>query len=163
MIKMFKILFVLCLLAGSAKAQKVAIPKWKLADMQQVIDTSTGPIVLNFWATFCVPCLKEMPYFQKAADQNPEIKLYFISLDVADAYPKKINDFTVKRGIKAPVAFLDETDADLFCPVVDKSWSGAIPATLFLNNKTGYRHFIEDELTPEQLEEEIQKMLAPKS
>ena len=160
--KMFKILFAAMLLSASGQAQNSALPKWKLADLQQVLDTSTGPTILNFWATFCAPCLKEMPYFQKAAQKHAGVRLYFVSLDVEEAYPTRIHAFTVQRGIHAPVVFLAETNADLFCPAVDKSWSGAIPATLFINNKTGYRHFIEDELTPEELETEIEKMLAPK-
>lgn len=161
---MFKILFV-CLLLFSAKSSVAQdIPKWKIRDLQQIIDSSSGPTILNFWATFCIPCLKELPYFDKTAQQykGDSLQLYFVSLDGEEAYPKKIKTFTNKLKITSPVTFLDETNADAFCPVVDKSWSGAIPGTLFINNKTGYRRFVEDELSPEALEKEINKMLQPK-
>ncbi len=78
------------------------------------------------------------------------------------AYPKKITAFAVKNKIVAPIVFLDETDADLFCPKVDKKWSGAIPASLFVNNKTGYKKFFEDQLSKEQVEKEIISMIKAK-
>jgi thiol-disulfide isomerase/thioredoxin len=161
---MFKILFVSFLLFPAMQATAQDIPKWKLADLRQSIDSSSGPTILNFWATFCAPCLKEIPYFDKASEQykKDSLQLFFISLDAEDAYPKKINDFTKRLKVKSPVIFLDETNADAFCPVVDKSWSGAIPGTLFINNKTGYRRFIEEELSPQALQQEIQKMLEHK-
>ena len=162
--KMFKILFVFLLLLTAKQSVAQDIPKWKISDLQHIIDSSNGPTVLNFWATFCAPCLKEMPAFDKASQQYKEdsLQLYFISLDAEDAYPKKINALTKRLKITAPVIFLDESNADVFCPVVDKSWSGAIPGTLFLNNKTGYRKFVEDELSAEALEKELQLMIQHK-
>ena len=82
-----------------------------------------------------------------------------VSLDLSEAYPKKIKSFAAKYKLIAPIKYLDETDADLFCPVVDESWSGAIPATLFINNKTGYRKFFEEQLSKEKLEKEIRAMI----
>lgn len=159
--KSFKTLLMIFLLGTGFSANSQAIPKWKTQDLQSIIDTSAGPTIINFWATFCVPCIKELPHFQKLAQQykNNGVQLYLVSLDVADAYPRKIDAFTKRLKITAPTIFLDETNADEFCPVVDKSWSGAIPATLFLNKKTGYRKFIEEELSEEALESEIKKML----
>ena len=162
--KMFKILFVFFFLFWGKQTVAQAIPKWKTADLKHIIDSSNGPTILNFWATFCIPCLKELPYFNTASQQykGNGLELYFVSLDADDAYPKKIKGFTKKLNITAPVIFLDESNADEFCPVVDKNWSGAIPGTLFINNKTGYRKFIEEELSPEALEMEIQKLLQHK-
>ena len=65
----------------------------------------------------------------------------------------------IKRHITAPVLWLDETNADYFCPKVDAKWSGAIPATLFINSKTGYRNFIEEQLSHEELKKEIMAIL----
>ena len=64
-----------------------------------------------------------------------------------------------KRKFTAPIKFLDETNADLFCPAVDENWSGAIPASLFINNKTGHRKFFEEQLTREQVDKEIRDMI----
>lgn len=153
-------LFLFALLAFStAKAQ--SIPKWKLADLQAAIQQADKPTIFNFWATFCKPCIEEIPHFQEVVKKydSAGVKLVFISLDLDDAYPAKIQTFAKKRNIYNPITFLDETNADLFCPVVDPKWSGAIPASLFINNKTGYRQFFEDQLSKEQVEKEVLKMI----
>ena len=82
-----------------------------------------------------------------------------VSLDMQDAYPEKVKTFIKKRRITLSTSWLDETNADYFCPKIDESWSGAIPATLFVNNSIGYRKFVEDPLTEKQLENEIRALL----
>lgn len=82
-----------------------------------------------------------------------------VSLDLKEAYPKKVTSFTKKLKITSPVVWLNESNADLFCPAVDSSWSGAIPATVFINNPKGYHKFFEEELSKAKLEAEIKKML----
>ena len=67
-----------------------------------------------------------------------------------------------KLKLTSPVVFLDESNADLFCPVVDSTWSGSIPASIFIHNEKGYRKFFEEELSKEQLEAEIKNMLESK-
>jgi thiol-disulfide isomerase/thioredoxin len=143
----------------TAKAQ--SIPKWKLTDLEAAIKQADKPTIFNFWATFCKPCIEEIPHFQEIAKKydSAGVNLVFISLDLEEAYPAKIQTFAKKRNINYPITFLDETNADLFCPVVDPKWSGAIPATLFVNNKTGYRQFYEEQLSKEQVEKEVRKMI----
>ena len=156
-LKILILLFAFC--AGKVYAQD--IPKWKTADIQQFIDTTQKPVIINFWASWCKPCLEELPYFQKLVKQyeSDSLQLILVNLDMAENYPKKIKSTAAKFKLKAPIYFLDETDADIFCPAVDKSWSGAIPASLLLNNRSGYRKFVEDQLSEKDLEQEIKKML----
>ncbi len=137
------------------------IPAWTAADLKRAMDTATVPTVFNFWATFCKPCIAEMPHFQAAANRfrNRGVRLVFVSLDLKEAYPKTVTAFVKKRGISSPVVFLNEGNADLFVPMVDSTWSGAIPASLFVYPGRGYRRFVEDELSREKLEGEIKKML----
>jgi thiol-disulfide isomerase/thioredoxin len=137
------------------------IKKWKLSDLKSAVANAEGPTIFNFWATFCKPCVAEIPHFQELAKkyQAKGVKLVFVSLDLNEAYPKKVRAFVQQKKLSSPVVFLDETNADLFCPAVDESWSGAIPATLFVNKKTGYRKFYEDELKKETVEAEIKRML----
>ncbi|RYY66774.1 MAG: TlpA family protein disulfide reductase [Chitinophagaceae bacterium] len=144
----------------AAGAQGTVVPKWKTGDLERYMDTTSVPTVINFWATFCKPCIAEIPHFQELTAQyeNEGVRLLLVSLDLPEDY-KKIPAFMQKRKVTAPVAFLDESNADLFCPKVDKSWSGALPATLFLNKHSGYRHFIEDALTRAQLENELKKLV----
>ena len=146
--------------SGNVEAQRIAV--WQATDLKTAIDTTTAPTIFNFWATFCKPCIAELPYFQKLADKYSAngLKLILVSLDLKDAYPKQIAKFANARRLHSPIMFLDEPNADLFVPLVDTSWSGAIPASLFLNKAKGYRKFLEEELTPQQLDAEIKNMLA---
>ena len=67
--------------------------------------------------------------------------------------------YVKNRKFDAPMVWLDETNADYFCPKIDAKWSGAIPATLFINNKTGYRNFFEEQISHETLKLEIKAIL----
>ena len=135
------------------------IKKVKITDLEKTIKESKTALIVNFWATFCKPCLEEMPYFQQLAKKNG-VDLLLVSLDLEDYYPNKIKSFAAKNKLTAPIVWLDEYNADYFCPKVDSSWSGAIPASLFINNKTGYRKFFEDQLSKEKLEKEIMAILS---
>lgn len=135
----------------------------KIEEVEQLISSSNGPLVINFWATFCGPCIKEMPYISSITDsvnKTTPVQLVYISLDLKEAYPKRVEDFLQKRNIKDSCLWLNETNADHFCPKVDEKWSGSIPATLFINNKTGYRSFLEQEITPAAFTRQIRLLLS---
>lgn len=148
-----KIILSICILlmAVSLRAQK--IPVWKLADLKAAIAGADRPTVFNFWATFCKPCVEEIPYFQQLVKKydSAGIRLVLVSLDMKEAYPK-IQDFAAKHHFTAPIRFLDETNADLFCPAVDSSWSGALPATLFVDNRRQYKQFFEGQMESTRFE-----------
>ncbi len=158
---LYKIFFIAALVASFNQAVAQEIPKWKLSDMEAAIKNAEKPTIFNFWATFCKPCIEELPYFQEMVKKydSAGVQLILVSLDLPEAYPARIKKFADRQNITAPITFLDETDADLFCPAVDAKWSGAIPASLFVNNKTGYRKFFEDQLSKPELEKEIQALI----
>ena len=89
-------------------------------------------LVVNFWATWCVPCVKELPYFEEAhqyyADSDVEIIL--VSLDFSNQLDKRLVPFVDDRNIQSEVIVLDDPDANAWIDKVDPSWSGAIPATM---------------------------------
>ena len=140
------------------------IKKIKITDLEKTIKESKTPLIINFWATFCIPCLEEIPYFQRSVKRHEKdsVKLLLVSLDLKEDYAK-IKPFAAKRKISAPIVWLNETDADYFCPKIDSAWSGALPATIFVNNKTGYRKFYEDQIKEEKLEKEIMAILGKKN
>ncbi|GAB4091743.1 TlpA disulfide reductase family protein [Flaviaesturariibacter terrae] len=154
------LLIVLLFALTAGAAAQASIPRWKIADLERYMDTTTAPTVINFWATFCKPCVAEIPYFQELAAKYPSngVRLLLVSLDLPEDY-KKIGAFAQKRKITGPIVFLDESNADVFCPKVDQGWSGAIPGTLFLNKRLGYRHFVDESLSRAQLEAGIRKMI----
>ena len=150
------------LVAFISNAQE--IKKIKITDLEKTISESKQPLIVNFWATYCVPCLKEIPYFQETVKKNKSqnVSLILVSLDLQEAYPKQIQAIKNKLKLNVPVQYLDETDADYFCPKVDTAWSGALPATLFINNATGYRKFIEDEISKQDFEKYLEAMIGKK-
>jgi thiol-disulfide isomerase/thioredoxin len=154
LIIMITFFFVHCLFGQEVK-------KIKITDLQKTIAESKTPLIVNFWATFCVPCLEEIPYFQEAVKKHKAdgVQLILVSLDLQEAYPMGIKRTITKRKITAPVQWLDETNADYFCPKVDSAWSGGMPASLFINNSTGYHKFFEEKLSNEKLEKEIMAIL----
>jgi thiol-disulfide isomerase/thioredoxin len=140
------------------------IKRIRITDLERTIKESKGPMIINFWATYCVPCMEEMPWFHELAAKykSAGVSLLLVSLDLQEAYPKQIMSIAKKLNLTAPICWLDETNADYFCPKVDSNWSGGIPSSLFINNENGYRKFYEEQVPKEKLEKEIQAMLSLK-
>ncbi len=154
------ILLIVSLLAGSLIFGQ-EVRRVKITDLEKIIAESKTPLIINMWATWCKPCIEEIPYFQEEAlaHSKDSLQLLLVSLDFKEAFPNNIKTFASQRNITASILWLDETDADYFCPKIDPKWSGAIPATLFVNNKKGYRKFAEDQLSHEELKREIMALL----
>ena len=158
---MKKFVFLLLVLFVFCNADAQPIKRWKMDDLLQYADTNDSVLVINFWATFCAPCIAELPYFHSITNKykKENVKLLLVSLDFEEYYPKRIRDFANKRKYTAEIVWLDEEKPDEFCPRVDPNWTGSMPATLFINKKTGYRKFVEAEMKPEDLEKEIKLLL----
>ena len=159
-----KIFFLTPLLFFSMVSGAQDVKAVKVTELARTINESKGPLIVNFWATFCVPCIQEMPYFQEMARQykSQNVSLLFVSLDLKEAYPTKVNAMAKKLQLTFPVVWLNETNADYFCPKIDTTWSGSMPSSLFVNNATGYHRFFEDQLSKEKLEGVIKEMVKPK-
>ena len=112
--------------------------------------------VINFWATWCAPCLKELPLFEKLNEEQKDVRVTLVSLDLdLDPNIDKVRSFVARKNIRSEVIILDERNPNAWIDKVDRSWSGALPATLVINNKNGKRRFVEKELQVGELEKLI--------
>jgi thiol-disulfide isomerase/thioredoxin len=153
------LVFIISFSATTLFAQQ--IKSIKATELEKTIAESKTPMIINFWATYCIPCIEEIPYFQEEVKKHEKdgVQLLLVSLDLKSYYPQKVLAFVKEKKFTAPMVWLNETDADYFCPKVDPKWSGSLPATLFINNKTGYRKFYEEQLSEEKLQREIKAVL----
>lgn len=158
---MKKIFVILALLFVHQSLSAQSIKKLKIGELQKMIDTSTVPLVVNFWATWCAPCIHEIPWFEKtvATVADKKVRLVLVSIDFPGEYPKGIADFVKKNNYTSQVIWLNETDSDMFCPKIDKSWDGSIPVTLMVNNKKHYREFYKQQLPEAKLQQELKKLV----
>ena len=98
-------------------------------------ENNSKPLVVNFWATWCAPCVKELPYFERLNAENKNVKVILVSLDSKKDLAKKLIPFIEKRKLKSKVLLLADKDYNTWLSKVDADWSGAIPATLIISGK----------------------------
>ena len=151
------IAFVLLALSASAQEAKTL----KLPQLQELMAQKSDHIkVINFWATWCAPCVKEIPLFEKLGRERPDVKVTLVSLDLdLDPNPEKVYRFIARKKLESEVVILDEKDPNSYINQIDKNWSGAIPATIIINGRTGKRKFVEKELHEGDLEKLIAEVL----
>jgi len=146
-------LFVMACFSTAVFSQEV--PSLKVAELVKKYSSANGITVVNFWSTWCKPCQEEMPHFLRVTDslKSKGVQLLLVSLDTKDVYTTgKLKAFVAKKKWEAPMVWLNETDADIYCPAVDKTWSGVIPVTLIINPAKNYSKFYETSLTRPELE-----------
>lgn len=153
----FAFLFGCVLLSIITPAQTVK--KVSIDELDAYIKLAQKPMVVNFWATFCRPCVDELPGFMEAQQQYPEVELVMVSLDLPGFYPDKVEGFIRAKNFRATQFWLNESNADSFCPRIDASWDGAIPVTLWINPAKNYRKFVGRTMTNPQIKLAYQELV----
>lgn len=151
----FAVILLLLLSGLGARAQQADLVT--LEELQQILRSEGEHIqVVNFWATWCAPCIKELPLLEKLTKDNREVKVRLVSMDMdLDPNPDKVRKFAARKNIQSQILILNERNSNQWIEKIDKSWSGALPATLVVNNNNGKRKFVEKELHEGDLEKLI--------
>lgn len=123
-------IFVLAMLGItlSTTAQQLKVVSYEQFKTDYLVDQEEL-IIFNFWATWCKPCVKELPYFIQIADEQ-NIRLILVSLDFPRQIESKLIPFLTKNKVKHEVVLLDESNANVFINDIDPEWQGSIPATM---------------------------------
>jgi thiol-disulfide isomerase/thioredoxin len=138
--------------AGHAAVSQARVVK--LPELKKVMESPGTEIrVINFWATWCAPCIKELPLFEKLNRERKDVAVTLVSMDMdLDPNPAKVHKFVARKKIESKVLILDESNPNAYIDEIEKQWSGALPATIVINSKTGKRKFVERELHEGDLE-----------
>ena len=160
--RLLKALLVIILaVASSTSTDAQNVPIINLDQLEQRLEKGTDTtFVVNFWATWCSPCVKELPYFENlgATRANKPFKVLLVTLDFAENLETKVVPFIKKKAIKSEVLLLDETNPNKWIPRVSNDWSGAIPATVFINKQKKTRHFHEGSFKEGELESMLKEI-----
>lgn len=111
--------------------------------------------VVNFWATWCAPCVKELPHFEALQEKyKEEIEVILVSLDFPHQYESKLKPFIQKYQLQSKIVVLDDPDMNSWIPKIDPQWDGAIPITVIYN--ASKRLFFNQTFSYKELETELQ-------
>ena len=138
----------------------VVVKSYSYEELKVILDQKDDKTyVVNFWATWCAPCVKELPAFEKlnSAYAAKGVEVLLVSLDFPKQLKKRVLPFIAKKKIQSKVVLLDNGKDDSWIKAIDSSWSGAIPATLIYNKAS--RKFYEKSFDYEALEIELQTFL----
>ena len=116
--------------------------------------------VVNFWATWCKPCVEELPGFEQfgAAHRGQNVRVVLVSLDFLSQLNTKVQPFVQRQQLQLPVWLLAESDPNGYINQVEPNWSGALPFTLVFNNARRQRKAFERPLTRAELEATLQSL-----
>ena len=143
-----------------SQSEKVRVIHFE--DLQKQINNVTDTtLVVHFWATWCRPCIEELPNYEKLSLEFAKKKVRFlmVSMDFPKDLKGKVEPFMVKNSINSEVVLLDEPDYNAWIDEIDKEWSGTIPATLIVNLTMRKRIFFEGQANMEKFMEELKAMI----
>ncbi|GAB3985281.1 hypothetical protein GCM10028807_00180 [Spirosoma daeguense] len=132
-------------LLGITISNAQSVPVLKFDELEQRINRSNDTLyIVNFWATWCAPCVKELPLFESARKKyaNQKVNVLLVSMDARKTLTTKVVPFVQKRKIGSQVVLLDEPDLNTWIDKLVPEWSGALPMTLVLNKQRNIRQFI---------------------
>jgi thiol-disulfide isomerase/thioredoxin len=147
---------------GTVETDGQKLTQIRVPELEKILSADEDRLfVINFWATWCPPCVKELPHFQKVAKEYNKDKVSFllVSLDFPSQIDSHLRPFLKKNNIALDVALMMDTDPNEWIDKVEPSWQGNIPVTLMLNNSRKIRKFHSGDLDETELRNMINSLL----
>lgn len=158
----YKLLFVVgIILSFTTSLNAQNIPSYSADNLNARTSDKDTIYVVNFWATWCIPCVKELPAFNLIQNlyKTQPVKVILVSFDFKEQYPSKLSAWVTKRKLQPEVVWFNETSPTDYIPKVAPEWEGGLPATILINNKKGIRLLKPNEITAEELKAWIDQQL----
>ncbi|WP_071147599.1 TlpA disulfide reductase family protein [Bacteroides ihuae] len=139
----------------TVKSENVEIPIYDYAQLEPMLhpkaDNDTT-YIFNFWATYCIPCIKELPFFDQIGEKyaSKKVKVVLISMDFKSKITSQVIPFIKKKNVQSHVVLLSDPDANSWIDKINPTWSGALPATLIVKGNS--REFYEKSFTYDELQ-----------
>lgn len=115
------------------------IPVYNFTELEPLLNQQNDTTyIVNFWATWCKPCIEELPYFEELNEYayGKKMKVVLVSLDFKKQLETKLIPYLNEHKIRSEVVVLSDPDSNSWIGKVDENWSGAIPVTLIYNAKS---------------------------
>ena len=131
-------------------------------ELEQILTDQEDKVhVINFWATWCGPCVTEIPHFQEVAkDYNEEnVNFKLISLDFPSQVDSRLIPFLEDNDIQLDVYLMINLDYNAWVTKVDREWKGNLPATIIYNHAEGKRIFIPRVMNEKEIKENIEQII----
>lgn len=145
--------------AASSKLGQQKIPEFSLPDIdgkpRSIREWDGKIIILNFWATWCPPCLRETPLFVELQETYGSQGLQFIGVAIDDL--QAVRDFTNTYGINYPILIGAEEAIKIAKQYGNRA--GVLPFTLIIDRSGRVALEQMGELTRDVAEKAIRKLL----
>ncbi|MBK7036950.1 MAG: TlpA family protein disulfide reductase [Chitinophagales bacterium] len=150
-VKLFSCLLIL-FLGLQLKAQNYSIKSFNEVD-SFLNNTNDTLYIINFWATWCKPCIEELPNFEKvnALSSERNVKVILVSLDSETNRKRSLEPFLERNKLTSEIWVMPDKKPIDWIDKINPTWQGSIPATYFFNNVKDIHVFNEHPFTYEEL------------
>lgn len=178
------VVFVFVLLAMPAAAQKAKakaapkkpapaaetgpLPKVTQVDSVQMLalfkrnEENPKPLLVNFWATWCGPCIEEFPDLVEIdKDYKGKIDFITITLDDLEEIETGVPRFLRQQKAEMPTYLLKTADESEAISAVYSEWQGGLPFTIFFDGKGGVAYSRQGKIVLSTMKAEIEKIINP--